>query len=80
MELVRAGEAVTSTLGRLYKFHGHILAPGDEDIKSATMEAFVKTSKELVTQASVKLSIMDIQTLVLTIRRECRRRRGKRLV
>ena len=59
MAVNRAAEAVTSTLGRMQKVHGYLLAPGDEDLKSAMMEGFVKASKELVIQASGKLSSVD---------------------
>ena len=59
MDVNRAAEAVTSTLGRMKKIHGYLLAPGDEDLKSTMMEGFVKASKELVTQASGRLSRVD---------------------
>ncbi|KAL8794925.1 MAG: hypothetical protein Q9195_002507 [Heterodermia aff. obscurata] len=47
MEENRAAEAVTKTLGRLQKYHGYLVVPGDVDVKSAMMEGFIKASKEL---------------------------------
>ena len=43
----------------MQKIHGYLHAPGDEDLKSAMMEGFVKASKELVIQASGRLSSVD---------------------
>lgn len=60
MEADRAAEAVNNTLGRLYKCHGYLVAPGDPDLKSAMMEGFIKASKELVVQVSNRLSIGDL--------------------
>ena len=56
MDDVRAAEAVTSTLGRLQKCHGFLLAPADEDPKT---KGFIKASKELVAKASDKLEPID---------------------
>ena len=64
MDSIRFADAVMMTLARLQKFHGLINTSEDEDVKGASMDAFVKASRQLVIQASGRLSSVDMKNVL----------------